>query len=238
MTNRAHYPRVTNVLKMMPKAFVQHWAARVERERAVKMAADMSPAKLKEWAAGLEWCTDRKCNCASGQVLTDAGDKGTEFHTAVEDYLKGREPKPGAAEHAFRRFLKWWEKQSIEIVEQELKLHSDIWRYKGTTDVIFKRAGHDGLWIGDWKTSNNMDATHELQIGAYAGAWLEMKGLDWDVLAGGLVARFDKNAKPKKRAMDEHWLTRDELKERFTIFTSLRRPYDFALRNGMLTVGG
>lgn len=237
MIDRAHYPRVTQVLRMVPKAFLQHWVAFEERKRMVTMAERLSIPKLRKWVQELPRCTDTACQCASGVVLTDAGEKGTEFHQAVYDYLEHREPKVTGSQYAFKRFLKWFAKQDMRIRQKELGLYSNVWRYKGTTDVIFERPGIDGLFIGDWKTSNNPDPTHELQIGAYAGAYLEMNGLDWGALAGGLVVRFDKREKAPRRTIDEHWLTRDELQERFKVFTSLRRPYDFALSRGLLKVG-
>ncbi len=239
MDKTALYPRCTRVLNVMNKAWLPHWVAFEERRRILKMLETSSIEQVRQWAKELPRCTDVKCQCASQVYLERGGEKGTAFHTAVYDYLSGKtDVDPGEAIHAYKRFLKWFAKAGIEIVEKELKLVTHIWRVKGTTDVIFRCAARGtGLFIGDWKTSNNMDPLHELQLGAYAGMYLEERGLPWETFDGGLVVRFDKREKAPKRVIDEKWLTREQLKNRFEIYCSLRRPFDFALAHDLLKVG-
>ncbi len=223
----------------MNRAWLAHWVAFEERRRILKMLETQSLEEVIEWSKKLPRCTDEKCQCASQVYLDRGGEKGTAFHTAVYEFLSGKEDvDPGEAKFAYKRFLKWYGKAGIQIVDMELKLVSHLWRVKGTTDVIFRcPARGPGLFIGDWKTSNNMDPLHELQIGAYAGMYLEERGLSWDAIEGGLVVRFDKREHAPKRVLDEKWLTREQLKDRFTIYCSLRRPFDFALKNDLLKVG-
>lgn len=110
-----------------------------------------------------------------------AGDKGTKVHLAIEDVLKGVEVRidskylnktTGIEEEltleecdAILSFLKWREENRPETIAFETTVFSEKHNYAGTIDYICKIG--DQYWIIDFKTSQQVWPSHELQLNAY-----------------------------------------------------------------------
>lgn len=240
------HPSVTGMTGIMPKAWMPHWYASEERKGLLRAIEGMKATDAL--AAVMEYldkprCTDLLCVCEANKKKTAGGNAGTNFHEAVEAHLL-KKPVPklsGGEERAFKRFLGWLKKHKVEYLMRidgrpmlELHIRNTTWKYVGTFDGLCIVDGV--LRVVDWKTSNNMDPTFMLQIAAYGQGAVE-EGL-LNEMPGGLILRCDKREKPWERAVDEELLTPDEMKENFKVFASLRRPYDFAMRHGLLKVGG
>lgn len=126
-------------------------------------------------------------------IKTQAGDKGTKVHLAIEDIMQGKEVRIDSTYlnkslgeqqeltleecDAILSFLAWKkEKQEegyiIETLTFEKTVFSDNYGYAGTIDWIVKLTHkltpkESEYWIIDFKTSQQVWPSHELQLNAY-----------------------------------------------------------------------
>lgn len=119
-------------------------------------------------------------------VKIAAGDKGSKVHEAVEAILNGLEVRIDSKFlnrsteqeeeltleecDAILSFVKWRQslKVPLEVIAIERTVFSEKHNYAGTVDLIC-RIG-DQLWIIDFKTSQYVWPSHELQVSAYKKA--------------------------------------------------------------------
>lgn len=156
-----------------------------------------------------------------------AADIGTAVHEAVELYLYDKDytapirelpPEDQAkAESGFHAFLSWYSMNKVEIVEQEMQLVSEQYRYGGTPDAIGSIGG--GLCLLDWKTSNAVYSDYLIQLAAYKNLW-EENNPDRPLTGGYHLCRFSKN----HGDFSHHYYP--NLDEAWTQFTLLRQAYD------------
>ena len=66
----------------------------------------------------------------------------------------------------FLRFVDFWETYKPTLIETEVHLFSDELKVAGTCDCICEINGE--LWVIDFKTSNHLQTTYDLQSAAYA----------------------------------------------------------------------
>jgi len=124
-------------------------------------------------------------------IKTQAGDKGTKVHLAIEDILKGVEVRidskypnktTGQDEEltleecdAILSFLKWKketeEENILETITFEYTLFSEQHNYAGTLDwavkMTNKETREESYWLIDFKTSQQVWPSHSLQLSAY-----------------------------------------------------------------------
>ncbi len=102
-----------------------------------------------------------------------AGDIGTLVHAVIEAMLSGTLPPviPEEAAKAVHAFLRWQRQNNIEILEQEIQLVSEEYRYGGTLDAVGVVDGKHVLL--DWKTSKGVYKNYLLQLAAYKQLWNE-----------------------------------------------------------------
>jgi len=114
-------------------------------------------------------------------IMRRAADEGTQVHTAVEDYLKGKEIQwiddNGNAKYSLDvwkmilKFVDFWETTKSQLIESEIHLFSDKLKIAGTMDLVLEINGE--LWLVDIKTSNSLHDTYDLQLACYQQMWNE-----------------------------------------------------------------
>jgi len=147
--NGEYYPSVTYVLSCYPKGkFFEDWL------KKVGYSADF--------------------------IVKKASQEGTQVHEMIEDYLNGKELKflehgiPMYVPHVwqmFLRFVDFWEEYKPTLIEAEVHLFSDKLKIAGTCDMICEINGE--LWVIDFKTSNHLQTTYDLQTAIYAKCFEE-----------------------------------------------------------------
>lgn len=146
-----------------------------------------------------------------------AGDIGTLVHAAIEAHIAGA-PLPvldGVAERAYRAFLRWQGQNKIEIIEQEIQLVSEEFRYGGTLDAV--GVVYDKHVLLDWKTSKEVYKNYVLQLAAYKQLWNENRpGRE---ITGTWLVRFSKT----DGACEPYPF--DDLTEAWEQFKDARRMY-------------
>lgn len=119
------------------------------------------------WSLGIEGKDYR-------QVRDDAAEAGAIAHDWIEDLIHGRElrsfpdtdPETMAkAKRALEAFTEWRDQVRLEVLETEVALVSEKYRYGGTFDALAKVAGR--LVLLDWKSSNAVYGEYIAQVGGY-----------------------------------------------------------------------
>ena len=147
--NGEYYPSITYVLSCYPKG--KHF---------------------QDWL--------KKVGYSANYIVKKAGEDGTQVHEMIEDYLNGKELN--FLEHGipmydpniwqmFLRFVDWWETYKPTLLETEVHLFSDKIKVAGTCDLVCEIEGE--VWVIDFKTSNNLQTTYELQTAIYTECYKE-----------------------------------------------------------------
>jgi hypothetical protein len=151
--NGEYYPSVTYVLSYYPKGkFFEDWL--------------------------------KKVGYSSEYIVKKAGEEGTAVHEMIEEYLNGKElnflNQYGNPQYSpdvwqmFLRFVEWWEEYNPKLIETEVHLFSDELKVAGTCDMVCEIEGE--LWIIDFKTSNHLQTTYDLQAAVYGKCYEECYG--------------------------------------------------------------
>lgn len=160
-------PGVTSIVDMVPKPFLQFWAAKVVAEQAVENA----PAWIGLALNGQKEAAVDVLKGAPRRVTRGAADTGTEAHDLFErlalDLPVGRvHPEIQAYVDHFRDFL---DKVQPEFLLVEEAVWSDTHRYAGSFDAFAKIEGETIAL--DWKTTRSgVHAEVALQLSAYRHA--------------------------------------------------------------------
>ena len=126
----------------------------------------------------------KKVGYSADYIVKKAGEEGTQVHEMIESFLMGEELNflgqngrpiyhPDVWQ-MFLRFVEWWEEYNPTLIETEVHLFSDELKVAGTCDMVCEIDGE--LWIVDFKTSNNMQTTYELQTAVYGKMYEECYG--------------------------------------------------------------
>jgi hypothetical protein len=155
--NGKYYPSITYVLQYYPKGkFFEDWL--------------------------------KKVGYASEHIVRKAGEQGTETHEMIESYLNGEELNFLSASgypqydplvwQMFLRFVDFWETYKPKLIETEVHLFSDQIKVAGTCDMVceIEINGKTELWIIDFKTSNHLQTTYDLQTAIYGKCYEECYG--------------------------------------------------------------
>lgn len=107
----------------------------------------------------------------SEQVVQRAAEQGTKIHDCLDRMIKGetiewQDQYTLEEWKMLMRFTEFWETTKPEVFGNELSLVDETLGFGGTIDLI---CGINGkVWLIDFKTTNGLYTTHELQISAYA----------------------------------------------------------------------
>jgi len=185
--NGKYYPSVTHVLSSYPKGkYFEDW--------------------LKKVGYSAEW------------IVKKAAEEGTLVHEMIEDWLNGKEIKflydngnprmPAHVWQMFLRFVDFWETYNPTLIEAEVHLFSDKIQVAGTCDLVceIEIDGKMERWIIDFKTSNHLQTTYDLQGAIYAQCWEECYGKKIDrVGVLWLKSKSRGEDKSGKRLKGKNW---------------------------------
>ena len=145
---QAYYPSSTTILDVYPKGF-----------------------------GFTKWLKDLGSN--ADQVLKEAGEQGTLIHDAIKDFWEGNEiiwaNEKGEAKYTFEqwkmlmRFWDFYKTCKPEPIAIEMSLVDGELGFGGTLDFIGKI--DNSIWLIDWKSSNGVYRSYELQIASYRELW-------------------------------------------------------------------
>jgi hypothetical protein len=204
--NGNYYPSITYVLQYYPKGkFFEDWL--------------------------------KKVGYSSEYIMKKAGGEGTLVHEMIEDYLNGKElnflinDQPMYAPlvwQMFLRFVDFWETHNPKLIETEVHLFSDELKVAGTCDMVCEIDGE--LWIIDFKTSNNLQTTYDLQTAIYGKCYEECfhkKADRYGVL--WLKSKSRGEDKTGKRLKGKNWEMYESSRtqeENIDIFNTVKKLFD------------
>lgn len=203
--NGKYYPSVTYVLGYYPKGkFFEDWL--------------------------------KKVGYSSDYIVKKAADEGTQVHEMIESYLNNEELNFLSSNgdplynpnvwQMFLKFVEWWETYKPTLLETEVHLFSDKLKIAGTCDLVCEIDGE--LWIVDFKTSNSIQTTHELQTSIYSECYEECFGKKAD--RQGILWLKSKKHKPSEGKMQGKGWEMVEPKrpqdENLDIFNTVRKLFD------------
>lgn len=155
------------------------------------------------------------------EELKTAGRIGTLAHIMIEQFIKGGSvildgysPKEiSHAKEAYYNFLTFKEDYNPDILETELKMVSEQYKFGGTCDAVanVKIGKNTKLMMLDWKSSNSLHEEHKIQIAAYAKMYEEVTGKR---IQGAMIVRVDK----EKKEYEVHTLKIKDLNYYWRIF--------------------
>ena len=182
---------VTTVLGIIAKPALINWAA--------NMAVDY----VKENSAGgglLDYLVSEKvleeARTAHTRAKEKAGDKGTDIHALVEEYIKKSiSENDGRAigdiptqEPMLEEFIRWAVNNKVQFLESEKRVYSEKWWVAGTADFTCKI--NDQRFVGDLKTQKTMwDRTPFFQTAGYMKMLVEMGEEPYD---GTIIVNINK----------------------------------------------
>ena len=216
--NGKYYPSITHVLSTYPKG-----------------------KYFEDWL--------KKVGHASEHIVKKAAAEGTQVHEMIEDWLNGKEitflypdgnPKmPAHVWQMFLRFVDFWETYNPVLIEAEVHLFSDKLQVAGTCDLVCELEfnGKTERWIIDFKTSNHLQTTYDLQGALYAQCYEECYGKKVDRV-GVLWLKSksrgeDKNGKKLKGKNWEVYESPRTQEQNLEIFSHVRALFN--LENPKLT---
>ena len=160
-----------------------HWAYKQGREHE-SLAQRVRHEELPE---------DTRVPARLYEVTEEAADIGTQAHELVEKHINGEHWLDSdyheQAVDAFGAYVSWEEQSKLTVVEQEMQLVSEEYRFGGTPDAIGEINGE--LCLVDWKTSNSVYQDYLIQLAAYRHLW-ETNHPDKPLTGGFHLCRFAK----------------------------------------------
>ena len=202
--NGEYYPSVTYVLSYYPKGkFFEDWL--------------------------------KKVGYSADYIVKKASEEGTQVHEMIEAYLNGEELN--FLEHGrpmynpnvwqmFLRFVEWWEEYNPTLIEAEVHLFSDKLKVAGTCDLVCEINGE--LWVIDFKTSNHLQTTYDLQTAMYAQCFEECFGKKVD-RTGILWLKSSKRGPKKGKMQGKGWEIYESsrtMEENLDIYRAVRTLFD------------
>jgi hypothetical protein len=178
----------------------------------------------------------KKVGYSSEYIVKKAGEEGTQVHEMIEEYLEGKEMyflsptgnplyNPNVWQ-MFLRFVDWWELYTPKLIETEVHLFSDRLKVAGTCDLVCEIENE--IWIIDFKTSNNIQTTHELQTAAYTECYKECFGKMAD-RQGILWLKSSKRKSSDKKMQGKGWEmieSKRSHEENLDIFNTVKKLFD------------
>jgi hypothetical protein len=207
--NGEYYPSITYVLGAYPKGkFFEDWL--------------------------------KKVGYASEHIVRKAADQGTQTHEMIEEFLNGEElnflSPSGNPQYdplvwqMFLRFVDFWEEYNPKLIETEVHLFSDKIKVAGTCDMVceIEIDGKTELWIIDFKTSNHLQTTYDLQTAIYGKCYEECYGKTADRY-GVLWLKSSKRGPKEGKIQGKGWEmyeSKRTQKENIDIFMTVKRLFD------------
>ena len=202
--NGEYYPSVTYVLSHYPKGkFFEDWL--------------------------------KKVGYSADYIVKKASEEGTQVHEMIEEYLNGKELR--FLEHGipvydinvwqmFLKFVEFWEEYKPTLIEAEVHLFSDKLKIAGTCDMVCEINGE--LWVIDFKTSNHLQTTYDLQAAIYAQCFEECFGKKVD-RTGILWLKSSKRKAAKGKIQGKGWEMYESPRsqeENLDIYRAVRTLFD------------
>lgn len=205
-------------------AYTSYREARAMIDKIVKQGA-VDPGTLHDCKELLKKPED---HCDYRVARESAASIGTIVHARVDAHIRNKpfDPAPyitpefpnpiESSQLGFNAFLEWAGSTSFELIEGEMQLVSDQYRYGGTPDTVLVRGEKS---VGDWKSGDLYVDSVLPQLAAYRQLLLEN---NHQVSAGAHAMSINK----KTGGFVHRYFTPDEVAMGWKVFSMMRELYD------------
>ena len=182
---------ITTILGVIAKPALIQWAANMAVQFVLDNYTETDNRSIEEICAEAKYAHRKK--------KESAGEKGTDTHSLIEDYIKlmitdqdgvAKSITNGHDNPMVEHFIQWAVKNKIKFLVSEKQLYSESAWTAGTCDMTFEQAGKK--YVGDVKTSSAIYPEHFYQMAAYRMMLEEMGETDF---VGSAVIRIGKDGK-------------------------------------------
>lgn len=183
---------VTTVLSIVAKPALIQWSAN-EAVTYIKNSLDEEGVFLPD----VDWKTVLKeAKTAHRRKKEDAGQKGTNVHAEIEQYIKLMIADQGGVAHKMneekseqvQKFIDWAVDKKVKFLSSEQQMFSATHWLAGTADFTCILDGKK--YIGDLKTSSGIYYEYWMQTAAYRMMLEEMGEKDYH---GSIIVRCGKD---------------------------------------------
>jgi hypothetical protein len=159
--NATYFPGVTTILDVYPKGY-----------------------------GFTKWLKNMGSN--ADQIVKEAAEQGSRIHDAIDRFTNGEEICWEGEQGSYTfdewmmilKFKEFWDTYFPKVIAHEVSLVDSELGYGGTIDLIC--AIGDVVWMIDYKSSNYVHTTHELQLAAYRVLWNKLRP-DYKVMKSGIL---------------------------------------------------
>lgn len=194
--------------------------------------------RFKEARGLMYWAWDQGRNGFDFREVRDsAAEAGTVAHSLVEYHITGKSDKEiteliekdriapeilEKAKNAYDNYLNWERMTKLKVVETEMSLVSETYKYGGTYDGVAVVDVGGERSLADWKTGG-IYTEALIQCAAYKNLW-EEHNPDKPITGGVHIVSFS------REAGDFTHRYFDDLSEAWRQFVLLREAYDIDKR--------
>ena len=181
--DKTRWPSVTQVLGVINKPALNYWIQNESIKLIEEYLKTLKHTRIFVTEAAIAEIV-KKAKERPDKLKQEAGDIGTKTHQAIEAFIKtGITQVDKEIEAPFNSFLMYWESHKIKVLGTEISVCSKEHGYVGTIDLLAE--DDTGVFIGDYKTSKSgVYAENALQLGGYAQALSETKGIPLNTIGG------------------------------------------------------
>ena len=181
--------------------------------------------RFKDSGALLWWAFEQGKSAERGEINSlydkrdEAAESGTLAHELVERHINGDIPDEtdvtinADAWQGYTNYIIWQKNNKIEILEQEMELVSEKYKFGGCPDAIGKDS-EGRICLLDWKTSNGVYPDYIIQLAAYKHLW-EENNPDRPITGGFHLCRFSKE---HADFAHHYWSELDDAWRQFVLF--------------------
>lgn len=178
----------------------------IAKPALIQWAADMAIDYLKNHSYPLDrgLCSYEpiileEARTAHTKLKEKAGDKGTDIHALVEEYIKRMISDMGGnanelndpIDPMLKTFIRWAVDNKVQFLESEKQVYSEKWWTAGTAD--FTCIINNQRFVGDLKTMKQMwDRVPFFQVAGYMKMLVEMGEEKYD---GAIIVNISKENK-------------------------------------------
>lgn len=154
-----YYPSVTEVLSVYPKGY-----------------------GFADWLKQVGYNADI--------IVERAAEVGSKLHATFDELISGVEVIWDGKNYTIEewqmicKFMEFWDRYKPKVLINEVSFCSDNLKFGGTIDLVCEINGE--RWLIDFKSSNAIYTSYELQVAAYAKLWNEQNP-DYKIQRTGIL---------------------------------------------------
>jgi len=161
-----HYPSVTSILSLVPSPNLEIWKQKTKNHQSIMLNSALKGNMIHHKVASF---LAEKFDLAPPSNPLSSRQKELLVKIMLDD--KKYEQLQLEINLSFSLFMDWYKKERPEVYAVESPVHSHLYQYAGTIDLI--ASVRKAWYIIELKTNDYMHEKYKYQASAYQVAWKE-----------------------------------------------------------------